>query len=141
MTSRMREGGVAEPVPKSSSLLTPLENYLEKMYITMASEIEALGNEPDKDTETEEHTNWLEKVRAVRVHRWYELTLYMQKDGCWEPLVKAIIEELETNMADWESIKFWCRAWLRMLDKYDDGSQLLAMSANLKLPENHGRAG
>ena len=94
----------------------------------MASEIEALGNEPDSDTETAEHTLWLEQVRAVRVHRWHELTLYMQKDGCWEPLVKAIIEELETNMADWESIKFWCRAWLRMLDKYDDGSQLLAMS-------------
>ena len=128
MTSRIRIDGAEEPIPKRSPLLSSLENFIAKSLSQMRLELEALGEEPDRDTEQEEHRDWVDKIQAVQTGRWNDIVRFMGKDVCWESFVKGIIEDLENNMADWESIKFWCRAWLRMLDKYDSGKQLLEMS-------------
>ena len=128
MTSRIRMDGAEEPIPKRSPLLSSLENFIAKSLSQMRLELEALGEEPDRDTEQEEHRDWVSKIQAVQTGRWNDIVRFMGKDVCWEPFVKGIIEDLENSMADWESIKFWCRAWLRMLDKYDSGKQLLEMS-------------
>ena len=88
MTSRIRMDGVEEPIPKGSPLLSSLENFIAKSLSQMRLELEALGEEPDRDTEQEEHRDWVSKVQAVQTGRWNDIVRFMGKDVCWEPFVK-----------------------------------------------------
>ena len=86
--------GAEEPIPKRSPLLSSLENFIAKSLSQMRLELEALGEEPDRDTEQEEHRDWVNKIHAVQTGRWNDIVRFMGKDVCWEPFVKRVLSKI-----------------------------------------------